>query len=303
MSAGLSRDDLQGLTIAFAGATSYLAGRVAALLAAGGADVAPILRQDGRGAEHLVGPLRDSLPIPLSAEPAAMAASLQARRVAVAVNCIAAYGRSGETATDMIAANVLAPLALIEGARMAGTRLVLSVGSALPVDSNLYSLTKSHFVDLARMVLSHEHPRLCNLRCEIFYGPGERDMRKMPTMLFHRLAQGAATIPMSLGTQRRDFLYVDDLGSAIGAVIRSEVEAGPGFSQYDVGSGHPITVRRFAEIAKSVSGASTELAFGALARAAAELPDIELDITPLRDLGWAPQVSLEEGIRRSLAEI
>ena len=78
------------------------------------------------------------------------------------------------------------------------------------------------------------------------------------------------------------------------------------FTEFDVGTGEQISVRNFVETIygkiltkKSIK---TALNFGALPYREGEFMDIIEDVKPLYDLGWKPQVSIEEGISKILKE-
>jgi nucleoside-diphosphate-sugar epimerase len=67
------------------------------------------------------------------------------------------------------------------------------------------------------------------------YGPGEHTRRLVPSVACHLLRGEEA--PTTLGGQIRDFLYIEDVASAIRALVHSDV-AGP----INIASGEPVTV-------------------------------------------------------------
>lgn len=248
-----------------------------------------------------LGPALTALsPVLLSTDVEEMTRRLAACGADSLVNCITNYGRGGEPAAALVEANLLVPLLLLEAADRAGLGLMLSVGSALPRHTNLYALTKTQLVEAAT-VFPRRRLRFCNARCEMFFGPGEPDSKKLPTHLIRSLAAGVDVIKMSPGDQRRDFLYVDDLASALAHLLAHEAGGDAGVSAYDIGSGAPVSIRTFAETVKRLAGAETELVFGAFPYRANEAMDVSVDPGPLKALGWSSEVSLDEGVRRALA--
>ncbi len=94
------------------------------------------------------------------------------------------------------------------------------------------------------------------------------------------------------GGQSRDFVFVED-------VVRANLlaaETGDGI--YNVATGSEITVNELAQRIVAITGSSSSVAH------APERPgDVRNscgDATRLRSLGWAPQVELEEGLRRTI---
>ena len=96
-------------------------------------------------------------------------------------------------------------------------------------------------------------------------------------------------------------MYVDDV---VDAVLRSLVEADLTSEALHVSSGMPIRIRDLAErVARLVGGdAESLLDFGERDYRTGEAMNYGADSTRTRALlGWAPQVALEEGLRRTVA--
>lgn len=94
------------------------------------------------------------------------------------------------------------------------------------------------------------------------------------------------------GTPLREFLYVDDLADACLFLMENYT----GDTHINVGTGVEISIRDLANMIKGIAGYEGEIIFDA------DKPDGTmrkvLDISALSDMGWAPQVSFEEGIKR-----
>ena len=290
---------LQGCKVLLAGATSYLATHLAPALEVVGAEVVGIVRRP-EDSTRLPDGARRHPSLILTTDEEELFGRVRDSGTTILINCITDYGRSGSSPAAVVEANLLTPLRLLTAADRAGVELMLSVGSALPATTNAYALSKAQFVDHARL-LPRIRTRFCEARCDIFYGPGEPDLQKLPSMLFRRLVSDVECINLSPGGQERDFLYVDDLVSALIFLLQHELKFRAGFVAYDVGGGHPVTIRAFAELAKQIAKARTELAFGALPYRANEVLHVGVDPAPLLGLGWRPQVPLDEGIRRAIA--
>jgi len=119
------------------------------------------------------------------------------------------------------------------------------------------------------------------------------DGRAIPTFVRQALANEPLTV-FGDGSQTRSFCYVDDL-------IRGLVLLAASGEHLPVNLGNPreLTLLELAETVIRVTGAKSELVFEALP---VDDPQVrQPDITRARQLlGWEPQVTLEEGLRRML---
>jgi nucleoside-diphosphate-sugar epimerase len=127
------------------------------------------------------------------------------------------------------------------------------------------------------------------------YGPGERPGRLIPSVAEALIA--GQPIDVTDGTQKRDFLYVDDIASALLRLLSADVE-GP----VNVGSGKATAVKTVVSAVASAIGRPELVRFGARPRADDDPPLVVADATRLRQqLGWSPAVGLEEGVARTVA--
>jgi GDP-L-fucose synthase len=96
------------------------------------------------------------------------------------------------------------------------------------------------------------------------------------------------------GKPLREFLYVDDLASAL-LFLMENYEAQNIGEIINIGVGHDISIHELAELVKSIVGFDGEIFYDA------NKPDGVkqklLDVTRINDLGWWAQYSLAEGIR------
>jgi nucleoside-diphosphate-sugar epimerase len=101
---------------------------------------------------------------------------------------------------------------------------------------------------------------------------------------------------MTAGTQRRDFLYVEDAAAALVAVADSVVTGA-----VNVASGEGVALRDLAAQIAGQVGADARLAVGALPQRPGEPRSLVADVRRLREqVGWRPQVTLGEGIERTV---
>lgn len=127
------------------------------------------------------------------------------------------------------------------------------------------------------------------------YGPGEAPGRFIPSVIDGLMA--GKPVDCTHGRQVRDFVYVEDVASALATLVESDA-----CGTFNVGSGEALSLRQVAqEIATQLGGAAL-LRFGARPVPAHEPPFLVADTAALRAAtGWAPRIGLPEGIRRTIA--
>jgi len=216
------------------------------------------------------------------------------------VNLAAVYGRRGEPYPDLLRANCLYPLQVLEAALACEVPLFVNAGTSLPASLNPYALSKRQFADWGRLLCSLSSLSFVNLEIEHFYGPGDAE-EKFTSWLFRQLLAGVPEIRLTEGRQKRDFIHIEDLVDAMICLLDRAEELPDGWLNVPVGSGESIPVRQFAELARRLAGTSTRLNFGAVPTRPGEPDDLCADLAFLRRLGWRPKLSIEEGIAKTLA--
>ncbi len=128
------------------------------------------------------------------------------------------------------------------------------------------------------------------------YGPRMQldDGRVVPAFMDQALRGEPMTV-FGTGSQTRSFCYVDDMVDGLIRLARSE-------ERYPVNLGNPLemTILEFAEHIKTAAGITTPIVFRPLPEddPKRRRPDIS---KAKRVLGWEPKVSLEDGLRDTLA--
>lgn len=127
------------------------------------------------------------------------------------------------------------------------------------------------------------------------YGPRMRrdDGRAVPTFIRQALAGEPLTVHGD-GTQTRSLAYVDDAIDGFVRLTESDVA-----EPVNIGNPHEVTVLYLAELTRELCGSKSEVVF---TERPVDDPEIRCpDITRARErLGWSPQVSLEEGLERTI---
>ena len=209
---------------------------------------------------------------------------------------------------------------VIRAAHEAGARKLLFLGSSciypkfapqpipesallsgpLEPTNEAYAIAKIAGIKLCQALAREYGANFISLMPTNLYGPGD-DFDLETSHVLAALLRKAHEAKMSgagemivwgSGTPRREFLYVDDLAAAVLFLLE----------QYDssevinVGSGEDISIRELAELVCDVVGFRGELKWD---RSKPDgTPRKLLDISRIKNLGWAPTVGLRDGIAR-----
>lgn len=133
------------------------------------------------------------------------------------------------------------------------------------------------------------------LRPTVIYGSNQGHEMFLPSLVQALLLGNS--FPMTKGEQRRDFIYIDDVVSAIMALIKSEFNG----VVINIGSGQPLSIVEVAKlVAKTINPATLPLLqIGALNGRRDEIMNYSVDTSRAKKLlGWSPKIDLEEGLRR-----
>jgi UDP-glucose 4-epimerase len=135
------------------------------------------------------------------------------------------------------------------------------------------------------------------LRPSVIYGNGAPP-RMLLVSLLAALRRGEP-FDMTAGEQRRDFLHVDDVASAVARILDGRV-----VGTFNLASGATVTVREAAQLAAGLAGRPELLRLGALPYRPDEVFDYRLDSGALRAAtDWRPRIDLSAGLRRLWEEL
>ena len=131
------------------------------------------------------------------------------------------------------------------------------------------------------------------------YGPGDNyDIvhgHVLPTLI-RKFETMKDVVPLwGTGSAIREFLHVDDLASA--CLFALQLENPPDLM--NVGSGEEVTIRELAEAVKAATGSTAEIVWDPSKPDGT--PRKLCDTSLIRSLGWAPKISLSEGLRLTVA--
>jgi nucleoside-diphosphate-sugar epimerase len=165
------------------------------------------------------------------------------------------------------------------------------VETGLPQPLSPYGVTKLAAEQLCHLYHANFGVPAVSLRYFTVYGPRQR-----PDMGFHRffsaVLAGKPLIQFGDGLQTRDFTFVAD---AAAATATAAVRGVPG-RVYNIGGGSRVSLKEVFDLIARVSGRPVQIDRQESQKG--DMRDTYADTTRARaDLGFAPSVTLEEGLR------
>jgi nucleoside-diphosphate-sugar epimerase len=127
------------------------------------------------------------------------------------------------------------------------------------------------------------------------YGPDEHPRRLVPVIVRALLhGQEAQSTP---GLQVRDFLHIEDVALAVGAIVHSDL-----VGAVNIGSGQPVTVAAIVKQLGALSGRPDLVRLGALPYGPGDPMFICANVRKLVSrTGWQPRWPIAEGLADAMA--
>lgn len=157
--------------------------------------------------------------------------------------------------------------------------------------SSVYAMTKL----MAEMYLKDKHPNCYILRLSNVFGPRQHPQNPYSGVMVKILESAITGKPFTVygdGSQTRDFTYVDDVVSAVTAIL----EKGKKGEVYNVGSGVETSIAQLMQyLTKDTEVITKE------GRAIDNITRRCMDIKKIKmDTGWEPKTSLKEGFDKTV---
>ncbi|WP_207956353.1 NAD-dependent epimerase/dehydratase family protein [Rubrobacter marinus] len=217
----------------------------------------------------------------------------------------------GERFETYLERNVYATQRLLEAASSGGTENFVHASSSSvygpdgggPVGEDAprrpaspYGLSKLAAEELVGLYAGEKGVRATVLRYFTVYGPRQRPEMALSRFI-ERVTSGEPVEVFGDGTQVREMTYVSDVVEATVAAL--EVEGTVSARAYNVGGGSRATVAELVALVGEALGEEPEVAYGP--PVPGDVRSTWADLTRARrELGYAPRVSVEEGVREQV---
>ncbi|WP_426092447.1 NAD-dependent epimerase/dehydratase family protein [Flavobacterium sp. DSR3-2] len=219
-------------------------------------------------------------------------------KIEIVINTVCNYERASESLIDVVNANLIFGLNLLDEAIKNNVKTFINTDSLLPRNLNNYSLSKAQLSDW--LYKYSNQIQVINFKIEHMYGPRD-DKKKFLPWLIGEMINGTNDINLTSGIQKRDFIYIDDVVDVYNIVIQKKLTL-PKWNQFDVGTNLFTEVKEFVlTIANNLEKTTSKviiarLKFGAISYRQGDIMIPELDNSKLLDLGWYPKITFNKGI-------
>lgn len=195
----------------------------------------------------------------------------------------------------------------------ANRKLPFAVEDAVDHPVSLYAASKK-----ANELMAHTYSHLYDLpttglRFFTVYGPwGRPDMS--PMLFAERIMRGEPIDVFNYGNHSRDFTYIDDIVEGVIRTLDHVAQPDPAYDPlqpnagtsnapyrlYNIGNDQPVQLMHFIELMERHLGRTVEKRL--LPMQPGDVPDTWADVSALqRDVGYTPDTSIEEGVKRFVA--
>ncbi|NDC22415.1 NAD(P)-dependent oxidoreductase, partial [bacterium] len=204
-----------------------------------------------------------------------------------------------ESPLQIVDSNVWFGIALLNAIKGLEKRVsFINTGTVLSKDVSLYALTKIQFEELGSHIAngSNQNIQFINIKLQHMYGPGD-DTSKFTSYVINACKNNVPALPLTLGEQKRDFIYIDDVVDAYVKILENLAKL-DGIHQFELGSGTAPRLRDFVEAAHKLTDSKTELLFGQIPYREHDSMCIIANVEALKRLGWIPKFDIKAGIEK-----
>lgn len=220
------------------------------------------------------------------------------QKIDIIIHTATFYGKNNEDFIHMFNANLYIPFSLLDKAILNECQLFVNTDTVLNRFVSTYALTKKHFQEW--LFLRKNEIKVINMQIEHFYGPGASSSNFI-TLMINKLRKNEPKIDLTLGEQKRDFVYIEDVVNAYKIVLEKQFLLVESYSTYQICTNQHTSIKELMLRLKDLTQSSSQLNFGAVPYRENELVVLETDNSDLFKLGWQPQFTLKEGLQRIIS--
>lgn len=192
---------------------------------------------------------------------------------------------------EMSARNRQASIALFSFLESIGVKRIVGVGSSWEnIRDDAFTKAKNAIRSFGESQSEKGSITFVWARIFFAYGPGQRPEALIPSMV--RSIQNGETVQLKTPHAHNDFIYVEDVARALALLLTGEAPHGT----YEIGSGTATSVERLAQLVHGQCGMQFQLVPEKQKLDGANIANIQ----GVERIGWSPNVSLNEGVEKTV---
>jgi CDP-paratose synthetase len=217
------------------------------------------------------------------------------------------YGRESNSPLEVFKSNLDFPLSLLNIASSYNVPCFFNTSTFLINASkehdylNCYSLSKEEFEKWGRIFTKRSEIQFINIKLEHMYGALDSSSKFVDSVI-RQCQKNVDKIDLTLGKQKRDFVYIDDVVNAYKLLIKKRKKLGKGFQEIYLGNGKGVSIEKFVRTCAMLTKSKSKLMFGALPYRKHEMMSSKANISRLKKLGWKPKYNFITGLKKMLKE-
>jgi GDP-L-fucose synthase len=169
--------------------------------------------------------------------------------------------------------------------------------------NSAYAVAKIAGIELIKSFRKEYDRKWISMMPTNLYGPGDnfelQGSHVLPAFIrrFIEAAEKSAPVETLWGTgsPKREFLHVDDLAQAV-LHLGSNYDSS---EHINIGTGEDLSIKELAELVAELAGFNGDIAWDSSKPDGT--PRKVLDISKAKALGWAPKISLRDGVASTIA--
>lgn len=220
----------------------------------------------------------------------------------IIINSATSSSNRGGDICQIMDANVIFPLKLLECAYKNGCKQFVNSGVFIPNEYvDTYYYCKKIFLDA--MLEYSKYIKIVDVHLQMLYGKNSSDTQFVSKVILGFLNE-IECLNLTKGLQKRDFVYIDDAVSAFDTIVKNIDSLQSNYTKIELGNGASVTIKYLIETLKELTNNKvTKLNFGSIEYRDNEIMDLQANTELLRSLGWIPKVNFEDGLKKTVEDL
>ncbi len=214
------------------------------------------------------------------------------------IHCATNYGLRQQDISEIIQPNLILPMRLLDLCKNYNVKAFLNTDTILNKNISNYSLSKYHFTEWLKLFSKEFY--CTNIKIEHFFGPKDDDT-KFVIYIIKSFLNNLPSIQLTKGIQKRDFVYIDDVVSAINKILNYSLTKKGGFETFEIGSGKNISIKNIVLLIKKLcKNKITKTEFGKLNMRKNDALSVSLNLNKIYKLNWKPKYNLNSSLEKTI---